>query len=245
MGLAVACGDSVSEVGGAASGGGAPIGGAGAGGGDCVIDGSYMPAIDPASFATGVDHELFPLVPGTTFVYAEGADVEVTVIVTDETRVVMGVTCIVVRDTAREGGVIVEDTYDWYAQDQDGNVWYFGEDTTEYEDGVAMSTFGSWEAGIDGAQPGIIMPAVPSVDSDPYRQEYYACVAEDFGEVLAVDEEVTVPFGSFTGCLKTRDTTPLDPAVDENKYYCPEVGLVLAVDVASGDREELTTVAEP
>ncbi|MBL8740537.1 MAG: hypothetical protein JNK04_05575, partial [Myxococcales bacterium] len=107
------------------------------------------------------------------------------------------------------------------------------------------STFGSWEAGIDGAQPGIIMPAVPSVGSDPYRQEYYACVAEDFGEVLAVDEEVTVPFGSFTGCLKTRDTTPLDPAVDENKYYCPEVGLVLAVDVASGDREELTTVAEP
>jgi hypothetical protein len=241
---AIACGDSASDSGGAST-GGSSAGGSGAGGAACVVDEGYMPAIDPAEFVSVIDNELFPLTPGTTFTYAEGESIVVTVVVTEDTRVVMGVTCVVVRDTAREGDVVVEDTYDWYAQDAEGNVWYFGEDTTEYEDGVAKSSFGSWEAGIDGAQPGIVMPAEPALGAGPYRQEYYACAAEDFGEVIGVDEGVTVPFGPFTDCIKTRDTTPLDPAVDENKYYCPGVGLVLAVDVPTGEREELTTVVEP
>jgi hypothetical protein len=127
----------------------------------------------------------------------------------------------------------------WYAQDAEGNIWYLGEDTTEYEDGELKDTEGSWEAGVDGAQPGILLPADPKVGMT-YRQEYYEGEAEDAAEVLSLDETANVPYGDFDHVLMTRDFTPLTPDLVEQKFYARGVGLVLAVTVSGGsDREEL------
>ena len=194
--------------------------------------------IDPARFSAEIDHPYWPMRPGTTWVYREG-DQRVEVTVTDRTRIVMGVETRVVHDLVTENGVPVEDTFDWYAQDDDGNVWYFGEDTTEFEDGKPAGHAGAWEAGVDGALPGILLPADPEVGMT-YRQEHYAGEAEDRAEVLSLDESVSLPFGDFSGALQTEDTTPLEPGVVERKYYVRDVGPVLAVKV-KGDtgREEL------
>lgn len=209
----------------------------------CAIDATYAPSVVPADFSSNVTNPLYPLPVGRTWTYKEGSqDVVVTVLA--EQKQVMGVTCVVVRDTVTANGVTIEDTWDWYAQHKDGSVWYFGEDTTEFADGKPVSKEGSWEAGIDGAQPGLIIPANPTVGMK-YRQEYYACEAEDYGEVLALDATATVPTGSYTGCLLTHDYTPLDPEVNEQKTYCPDVGLVLAVDVTTGEKEELQKVEGP
>jgi hypothetical protein len=113
----------------------------------------------------------------------------------------------------------------WYAQDRDGNVWSFGEDTKELEGGKVVKTEGSWEAGKDGALPGIIMEADPQV-GDRYRQEYYEGEAEDMAEVLSVDERTTVPHGSFEGVLETKDWTPLEPGIVEHKHYARGVGTI-------------------
>jgi len=192
--------------------------------GGVSFDDPYQPVIDPADFVLGVNNTYFPLVPGTTFVY-EGAE-HVEVHVTNSTRTVMGVVCVVVRDMVSEDGAVVEDTYDWYAQDVHGNVWYFGEDSKEYEDGEMVSTAGSWEAGVGGARPGIVMLAHPHVGLT-YRQEYLKGEAEDMGTVLSLDAAVTVPAGTYSGALRTKDFTPLEPGVLEHKYYAPGVGLVL------------------
>jgi hypothetical protein len=206
---------------------------------------SYDPSIDPAHFVTGVDNKYFPLVPGTIFDYdVLETDESVRVTVTTQTRVVMGVTCTVVHDVASSGGVVVEDTYDWYAQDEGGSVWYFGEDTTAFEGG-ATSKEGSWEGGVDGAKPGIVMLGTPQVGAR-YRQEYLEGEAEDEGEVLSLDASVTVPYGSFTGCVQTRDFTALEPDVEENKYYCPMVGEVRAMVTKGGaEHEDLIAVTKP
>ncbi|HUS29169.1 MAG TPA: hypothetical protein VMZ53_11680, partial [Kofleriaceae bacterium] len=186
---------------------------------------SYDPSIDPAHFVSGVDNPLFPLVPGTVFQYrVQETGEEVTVTVTADTKLVMGVPCVVVRDTARSGGQIVEDTYDWYAQDDQGTVWYMGEDTTAYDGGMT-SKEGSWQGGVDGALPGKIIPGSPHV-GDTYRQEYYEDEAEDMGQILALDASITVPAGSYVGCLQTRDFSALEPEIEENKWYCPGVGQV-------------------
>ncbi|MCE3247465.1 MAG: hypothetical protein K0R41_1290, partial [Geminicoccaceae bacterium] len=133
----------------------------------------------------------------------------------------------------------VEVTDDWYAQDAEGNVWYLGEETAEYEDGEVISREGSFEAGSNGAQAGVIMPADPQPGLE-YRQEYLQGEAEDFAEVLGTDATVEVPFGRFEGALRTRDANPLEkPPQVENKYYAPEIGPVLTIDLASGAREEL------
>lgn len=211
---------------------------------ECTPDPTYNPSINPADFVAGVDNLLFPLVPGTQYVY-QGGEETIEVTVTDDTKQILGVTTIVVRDVVSVGSEIIEDTYDWYAQDKAGNVWYFGEDTKEYEDGQVVSTEGSWEAGVDGAKPGIIMHATQPAIGVPYRQEYYACEAEDMAEVVSLSESVTVPYGSFDNCLQTRDFTPLEPNVNEYKYYAPGVGLVLEVDVQSGARTELIEVTTP
>lgn len=196
--------------------------------------------IDPERFTADIDHPYWPMEPGTVWVYREGEQrVEVTV--TDRTRTVMGVETRVVHDLVTEDGVPVEDTFDWYAQDDDGNLWYFGEDTTEFEDGKPAGHAGAWEAGVDGALPGVLLPADPEVGMS-YRQEYYAGEAEDRAEVLGVDATVTVPFGRFTGALKTKDTTPLEPDVVEHKFYARGVGLVLTVDRESTGREELVEI---
>jgi hypothetical protein len=130
-----------------------------------------------------------------------------------------------------------ESTRDWYAQDADGNVWYFGEDTKEYEGGEVTSTAGSWEAGVDGAVPGIIMKADPKV-GDVYQQEYLAGEAEDMAEVLEMDASVEVPYSSFNHVIKTKEWTPLEPGVVEEKYYAPGMGLVLTKQVEGGSEWE-------
>jgi hypothetical protein len=206
----------------------------------CEVDATYQPSVTPANFVTVVDNQFLPLTPGTVQTYQGGGET-IVVAATDDTRVVMGVTCIVVRDTVTVGGQTIEDTFDWYAQDSDGNVWYFGEDTKEYENGKVVSTEGSWEGGVDGALPGIVMLANPHA-GDVYRQEYYACEAQDVAEVVAQNEDVSVPYGDFTGCLRTRDYTPLDIQSNEYKRYCPNVGLVAEIGIWDSIRAELVSV---
>jgi hypothetical protein len=189
--------------------------------------GPYRPRVNPASFQLAVDNPYFPLVPGTTSRFMEklGKDVsENEVTVTSETKAIMGVTCVVVHDKVTQKGVVKEETLDWYAQDKEGNVWYFGEATQEFLAHGKVSTEGSWEAGVDGAQPGIIMKGRPAPDV-PYRQEYYKGQAEDMGQVVAVNESVTVPYGSFTGCVRTKEWSMLEPGT-EKKWYAKGVGVV-------------------
>jgi hypothetical protein len=183
---------------------------------------AYSPHIDPAEFTTKVDNEYFPMQPGTTFLYAGGTQhSEMTV--TSGTKNVMGVECIVVDHREWEGDQLIERTHDWFAQDKEGTVWYFGEDTKEYEEGKVVSTKGSWEAGVDGAKPGIIMQADPKVGQS-YYQEYYPGEAMDMARVLSFDASVTVPYGSFDEVLETREWTPLQPGFSEKKYYVRGVG---------------------
>ena len=218
---------------------------AGCGGDERALpQGSDPVEIDPARFTSEIDHPFWPMAPGTTWVYREG-DQRVEVTVTERTRTVMGVETRVVHDLVTEDGVPVEDTYDWYAQDDDGNLWYFGEDTTEFEDGKPVGHAGAWEAGVDGALPGILLPADPEVGMT-YRQEYDRGEAEDRARVLDLDATVSVPLGDFTGALRTEDTTPLEPGVVEHKFYVREIGPVLALKV-KGDtgREELVRFSRP
>jgi hypothetical protein len=204
----------------------------------CPVDESYDPVIDPSMFVATIDNPYFPLIPGTVYRSKEGADNTVEVTVTSEKKSILGVPCTVVHDVVRENGEIIEDTFDWYAQDTSGAVWYFGEDTKELEGGVVVTTEGSWEAGVDGAKPGLIMPASPAL-GDRWRQEYYACHAEDEASLVSTTASVTVPAGSFENCRKTLETTRLEPAVREEKYYCAGVGVVLSIDLQTGEREEL------
>jgi hypothetical protein len=149
----------------------------------------------------------------------------------------------VVHDDVSADGKVIEDTYDWYAQDRWGNVWYLGEDTKEFDNGK-VSTEGSWEAGVDGAQAGVVVPANPEVGL-AYRQEYYAGEAEDAGEVLSLTEQANVPFGSYQDVLKTKDWTPLEPHVVENKFYAQGIGPVLALQVSGGASREVLLSFEP
>src|SRR5215216_759681 len=183
---------------------------------------AYAPHIDPSEFTTKVDNEYFPMKPGTTFVYEGGAEHD-EMRVTHQTRNVMGVECVVVDDRAWEDGKLIEKTYDWFAQDKEGTVWYFGEDTKEYKNGKVVSTKGSWEAGVDGAKPGIVMQADPKVGQS-YHQEYYKGEAEDMAKVQSLNASVRVPYGSFDHVLVTREWTPLQPVFYEKKYYVRGVG---------------------
>ncbi len=202
--------------------------------------------LKPADFSPDVTNPWFPLEPGTRWTYREvdedGEVLEVVVTATPLTRTIEnGVEARVVRDTVTLDGEIVEDTLDWYAQDDLGTVWYLGEDTAEFEDGYITSHEGSFEAGVDGALAGVIMPADPIV-GQAYRQEYYAGVAEDNGEVLALDGTATVPAGSYDDLVQTADTNGIEPDVLEHKFYARGVGVLLTIDVESGAREELVSV---
>ena len=166
-----------------------------------------MAHIYPDNFVRTIDNPFLVLTPGSTFIYTgeteEGIEtVEIEVL--SDTRTVMGINCVVVRDKAYLEGELIEDTYDWFAQDKDGNVWYFGEDVDNYENGVIANHYGSWEAGVDGAQPGIIMLGNPVIGLK-YRQELYSGEAEDQGEVVANNESVQVAIGTFNGCLKIEE----------------------------------------
>lgn len=211
---------------------------------DSRQDDRDAPAVNPEDFTTAVDNPFYPLPPGGRWVYRSTSGERTVVEVTDRTPIIMGVRCVEVRDTVTDDDGLVEDTLDWFAQDSAGNVWYFGEDTKEYANGKVVSTHGSWEAGVDGARPGIIMKAAPRV-GDAYQQEFYKGVAEDRGRVIALDRAVSVPAGDFSGVVVTRDTTPLDRLSVENKYYAPGVGNVLVVDLVTGDRTTLRRVTLP
>ena len=204
----------------------------------------YDPVIDPANFVAKIDNPFFPLVPGTTFIYkgqtSEGL-MRDEFAVTHNTRVIDGVTCVEVHDSVFTDGELTEDTLDWFAQDKDGNVWYFGENTAELEDGLISTIDGTFMAGVDGDKPGIVMKAHPAV-GDFYRQEFSLGNAEDEAETLDLNASVTVPYGSFQHCLKSEETTPLEPDALEDKFYAPGVGNVLTVDVETGERCELVQI---
>jgi hypothetical protein len=219
------------------------LGGCGGSGASGLPQGAEAVELDPADVTSEIDNPWLPLRVGASWVYretdAEGAELRVEVTVLDETREVMGVEARVVHDVVTENGELVEDTYDWYAQDADGNVWYLGEETKEFEDGKVSTAAGSWEAGVDGAHAGVVMPSEPETGMT-YRQEYYEGEAEDAAEVLSLDEKVEVPLGSYDGVLMTKDYTPLEPAVLEHKFYARGVGLVLALTISGGSgREDL------
>ena len=206
--------------------------------------GSERVNLNPADFTTRIGNPYWPMRPGSRWIYretdSEGAKQRVVVTVTAKTkRIANGITARVVHDVVTEDGQPVEVTDDWYAQDKCGNVWYLGEFTKEYENGKVKSTAGSFEAGVDGAQAGIIMPAKPR-EGMRYRQEYYAGEAEDRASILSLDEQAEVPLGHFKDVVMTRDVNPLSPKVLEFKFFARGVGPVLAIGVSGGsDREEL------
>ena len=210
--------------------------------------GSEPVNLNPADFTTRIDNPYWPMTPGSRWVYREtdttGTKQRVVIEVTRQTKTIAnGIEARVVRDTVTEDGQPVEITDDWYAQDSAGNIWYLGEDTAEYKHGKISSRAGSFEAGVDGAQAGIALPANPEPGMS-YRQEYYKGQAEDEAAVITVGEEqVQVPFGFFAAdVLMTRDLVPLEPKVQELKFYAPGVGPLLSVHTdGAGGRAELVS----
>ena len=193
----------------------------------------YKPVVDPTNFQSKVDNPYFPLVPGTILKYQEkggGETSEKEITVTSETKEIMGVKCVVVHDVVAQKGEVKEDTYDWYAQDKQGTVWYFGEETREFKAGGRVSHEGSWEAGVKGAQPGIVMPGDPK-PGKPYRQEYSPNIAEDMGQVIATNDTVTVPAGTFNGCVKIKEWSMLESG-NEYQWYAKGVGVVRTENTA-------------
>jgi len=216
-------------------------------GATCALpQGSERVNLNPADFTTRIDNPFWPMKPGSRWIYREtdpdGTKQRVVVTVTAKTKLIAnGITARVVHDVVTEDGQPVEVTDDWYAQDKCGHVWYLGEFTKEYENGTVTSTAGSFEAGVDGAQAGVIMPAKPVVGMR-YRQEYYAGEAEDRASILSRDEQAEVPFGYFKDVVMTRDVNPLSPKILEFKFFARGVGPVLAIGVSGGsDREELVS----
>ena len=205
--------------------------------------------IDPLEIGNTIaPNPWFALVPGNLWVY-EGDGETIEVEVTSDTKLIDGITCIVVIDTASEDDVVVEVTNDWYAQDIDGNVWYCGEISENFEefdgddtsDPELVDIDGSWKAGRDGSEAGMLLPFDPQ-PGDVIRQEFAQTDAEDVIEILAVDATEAAPGGACAGnCLMTRDFTPLEPGVEENKFYAPGIGLIVEVDPATGDRVELAS----
>ncbi len=220
---------------------------------DALGEAPYDPEIDPANFVDPDDigdsvapNPYFPLTAGLVRIY-EGGNETITVTNTGDTKEILGVTCAVVRDVVQEDGEIIEDTLDWYAQDKEGNVWYFGEIALNFEDGQLTDIEGSWTAGVEGAKAGIIMKAEPAVGA-VYRQEFSLGDAEDMGEVLSTTASASVPAPGAScdgNCVLTRDWTPLEPDVEEHKTYAPGVGPILEVDLETGERVELVEFAAP
>lgn len=218
--------------------------------GEARYDPQYEPEdfVDPSDIGGAVDpNPYFPLIPGSMWVY-EAEDEVITVEVTGETKEIDGVLCAVVRDVVEEDGELVEDTFDWFAQDVDGNVWYFGEISLNFEDGELVDLEGSWKTGEDGARAGILMPADPMV-GDVYRQEFLLGEAEDMAKVidLAATPELgdDNPANCSGGCLQTLEWTPIEPGVFEYKYYQPGIGMVQEKDPETGDTVELVEYSMP
>jgi hypothetical protein len=185
--------------------------------------------VDPANFVRRIDNPWYPLRPGTTYVFTgvlDGKPTRDVVTVTGQSKTILGVHCVVVRDNVYEAGKLSEATHDWYAQDKHGTVWYFGEATsTASPAGKITSTKGSWEAGVEGAEPGIVMPARPKI-GESFRQEYYKGRAEDHFAIESMAQRVSTPYVSSRHAMRTREWSPLEPGTIEKKVYVRGVGLV-------------------
>lgn len=210
--------------------------------------GAYTVTLTAADFVPRIGNPYLPFTPGSKWVYEatlEDGTVERNEIeVLNETRDVNGVAATVVHDTVYVGGQLVEETYDWYAQDKDGNVWYLGEQVDNYENGALKDHAGSWEWGVDGALPGVIMWADPSAHlNEEYYQEYYSGEAEDKGQVLSATESVSVPFGAFENVVKTYDFSAIDPDLQEEKFYASGVGMVREINRLTGEEVVLIEFA--
>ena len=203
----------------------------------------FTPVFNAKNFphSTTINNRYFPLVPGTTFIYeaTQAQREHDEFVVTHDTKKILGVDCVVVRDTASVGGQVIEDTFDFFAEDKFGNVWYMGEDTKQFKNGVQTGTEGSWQAGVNGAMPGFVMEGQPVV-GDAYRQENSPGVAEDNAQVVDLNGSVTVPFGSFpANVLVTNEWSPLEPTVTEEKDYALDVGLLRATTTKGGGGESV------
>lgn len=206
---------------------------------------AYDPDLDEEDFEPHITNPLFPLPVGRRLLYhkqtSEGLEtIEVQVL--PGMKEVDDVPCRIVRDTVRLNGELVEDTHDYYSQHEDGAVWYLGEVARNYdEDGFLDNLDGSWRAGVEGAEPGILMLDTPTVEAS-YRQEFFPGEAEDWATVLALDETVVVPAGTFLHCVKTEEGSPLEPGHVGHKWYAPGVGLVKEFSPASGEVTQLVQI---
>ena len=192
--------------------------------------------LDPSGFVDTIDNPYFPLPVGRTLVYRgirDGQTQVDRVTVTDKTKVIGGVTATVVRDVAKHGTTLLEATNDWFAQDVQGNVCYLGEDTKAYSPNGQVDTSGSWEAGVNGAVPGVIMEADPQVP-DSYRQEYLVGEAEDTAWIVGRGGPLTVPYGIVHHVLTTLEHSVLEPDVVDEKVYAPGLGIVSERSLAGG-----------
>jgi hypothetical protein len=221
-----------------------------AGGATALPRGAEPVVLNPADFTTRIDNPYWPMRPGSRWVYREtapdGTRQRVVVTVTRRTRLIAnGVKARVVRDVVTEDGKLVEVTDDWYAQDRAGTIWYLGEATTEYENGKATTTAGSFEAGEDGAQAGVILPAKPEPGLT-YRQEYYKGEAEDMFWVVGTGESLSVPLGEFDDVVRVLEFNPLEPRVVVEKRYAPGIGLLVERALSGGkENVELLEIIEP
>ena len=208
------------------------------------IHGKYAPKIDPANFVAVVDNPYFPLKPGTAYHFEGVAGKTPQVddaVVTGKTVEILGVKCTAVRDTVSEHGKPIERTFDFYAQDKQGNVWYMGEDSFELKNGKFAKASDSWRGGVNGAKPGIIMLAHPRPGVS-YRQEYYPQgEALDEGHVLGYSTSVKVPYGTFKHVLVTSDFSPLEPQT-EHKFYGAGIGEI-SEKVVKGHHEAFQLVS--
>lgn len=210
---------------------------------------SFLPEFPGAgAFVAGFSNEFVAFETGKVFIYegeTEDGMETIKVTVTDATKEIMGVITTVVTDTAWLDGELIEATDDWFAEDSEGNVWYFGEYSEEWEDGEFVGTEGSWEAGEDDALPGMLMPGQPQMGMK-YQQEYYEDEAEDMAMVINLDKTVEIDYDTFEGCLETMEWTPLEPGEREHKFYKPGLGLVMELKPRGG-REvvELVDIITP
>ena len=206
---------------------------------------TYHPKIDPAQFSTTITNKYWPMKQGSTWTLdgtKDGVPEHVVVAVKPQTKTIMGVKTLTIQDTVTINKTLEEQTTDWYAQDTKGNLWYFGEDSKDYKNGAVVSTQGTWEAGVDGAQPGIVVQASPQPGGSTYRQEYRPGVAEDMAKVISTSAVETVPAGTYKNVLRTFDTDPLNPDKVETKWYAKGVGPVHTKRVGSAHTEETKLV---
>lgn len=204
----------------------------------------YNPSINAADFVKTIDNPFLTLTPGQSLTFEgteDGETVRSQLEVTHDTKVILGVTVTVVRDRSFENGQLTEDTLDWYAQDRVGNVWYFGEDSKAIKNDKVVSTEGSWEAGKDGAKPGIVMKAQPRI-GDTYRQEYLKGEAEGMAEVLATDKPTSTRLGQYQRCLQIKEWAPDEASIVEHKFYCAEVGNLVLAQKVKGESGQVELV---